>query len=258
MGMHYVRPPGQDFVVNIPRVTARDANLSYRARGVLQRLLSNAEGFSMTAEDLAREGREGRDAIRAALRELKNAGYIVQHATTNAAGQFTGTDAYVYSTPQAGVRHREPENPLAGNPPAGLPTLKSSKSSKQRDRSSSTRERVPAPPQAAHAAAAFKSTKQHKAPGTYHGVRIHAGTDDVQRVDACIQKRGVEWVEAFAADRLPLPSEVEQAIAADARRAQRRDYAAMRAGDRPNHVNHEADAAAFAATLAGLEQEKNQ
>jgi hypothetical protein len=62
----------------------------------------------------------------------------------------------------------------------------------------------------------------------------------------------VEWVENFAGDRLPLPSEVEQAIAADARRAQRRERASAHVA---TTTNHEADAAAFAATVADLTKE---
>ena len=44
-----------------------------RARGVLVRLLSNADGFQITAADLARERR---GAILTALRQLRDAGYL--------------------------------------------------------------------------------------------------------------------------------------------------------------------------------------
>ena len=129
MATRYIRAPRlNQHVLITPVSTVRDARLSYRARGVLARLLSNADGFYMTAEDLATEGREGRDAIRAALRELRAAGYLLDRHISNAQGQFNGTDVYVYDTPCNEASHnREPENPLAGSPPAGVPPLKSSK-----------------------------------------------------------------------------------------------------------------------------------
>ncbi|MBD8872479.1 hypothetical protein [Rhodanobacter sp. DHB23] len=90
----------------------------------------------MTAEDLARgAGREGRDAIRTALRELQDAGYIVRRSQRTSSGTFGGQILYVFDTPQAS-KHREPENPLAGKPPAEKPPAekpvrKSSKSTTQ-------------------------------------------------------------------------------------------------------------------------------
>jgi len=53
----------------------RDQSLSHRALGVLLRVVS--EGRVMNAEELSSIGKEGRDAMRAALRELIDAGYIL-------------------------------------------------------------------------------------------------------------------------------------------------------------------------------------
>ena len=83
----------------IPRTTLRDKRLSYRARGVLARLLSNVDGYSMTAADLAREGKEGRDAILTALRELRRLGYILMFKVRDEHGCYY-TKNYVYETPQ--------------------------------------------------------------------------------------------------------------------------------------------------------------
>ncbi|HEU0198328.1 MAG TPA: hypothetical protein VFQ88_14100 [Nevskiaceae bacterium] len=55
----------------------RDTRISYRALGILMRLLSNAPGFSMDSNALAAaRGKEGRDAVRTGLRELRQSGYI--------------------------------------------------------------------------------------------------------------------------------------------------------------------------------------
>ena len=118
----YIRARSGVHVLITPSSTVRDDRISYRAAGVLSRLLDNAEGFGMTAEDLARGGgREGRDAVRTALRELQSVGYIVRSANRKADGTFGGQTMYVYDTPRQDHSSREPENPRAGNPCAGNP-----------------------------------------------------------------------------------------------------------------------------------------
>jgi len=73
--------------------------------------LSNSVGYKMTANDLAREGREelkrkgieaireGRDAIRTALGELEDAGYIVVEKGQDERGRWY-TKVMVYDEPQ--------------------------------------------------------------------------------------------------------------------------------------------------------------
>jgi len=84
----------------ILRTTIRDSNLSYRARGVLMRLLSNVDGYRMSSIDLAREGKEGRDSIRTALNELKGAGYIVRVIVKNSLCKVVDNYLVVYDEPQ--------------------------------------------------------------------------------------------------------------------------------------------------------------
>lgn len=91
------RPPRGYFEVQ--NTTARDPRLSYRARGILVRLLSNADGFGMTAADLAREGKEGRGAILTALKELRQAGYLVTTRKRVERGRWI-TESIIYDAPQ--------------------------------------------------------------------------------------------------------------------------------------------------------------
>lgn len=172
------------------------------------------------------------------------------HHIYPASGAYGAASAFLPAPPPPGA---PPGGyPLAGEPPplySGIETPGRS--------STRARKRAVPPPDAASAATSHRSGKAHQAPAVYHGCRVHAGTDDRERVDACIAKRGTEWVESFAGDRLPLPSEVEQAIAADARRAQRSDRASRCTDEHANPTDPEADAAAFAATLANLTKEPN-
>ena len=99
---------------------ARDDRLSYRGRGVLVRLLSNADGFQMTDADLAREGREGRGAILTALRELREAGYIRTTKKQDEHGRWS-TRTFVYDAPQpTGVQKPDSGFPDVGSPDVGF------------------------------------------------------------------------------------------------------------------------------------------
>ena len=53
-----------------------DANLSWRAKGLLTYLLSLSNTANWTFEDLIGKSTEGKDAARTAFKELKEKGYI--------------------------------------------------------------------------------------------------------------------------------------------------------------------------------------
>jgi hypothetical protein len=93
-----VREPGRDRWVVIDQAVVRNRNLSYRSRGVLAVLLSMPDNWSVTSEWLTAMGTEGRDAVRAALNELEDAGHMVRHKAQDAHGHWY-TRWVVYETP---------------------------------------------------------------------------------------------------------------------------------------------------------------
>lgn len=87
----------------------RDASLSYRARGVLARILSMPDNWATSAEELAATGPEGRDAIRKALRELEARGYIRRHRVRDNRGRIRIVTT-VYDTPSPETENQSPVN----------------------------------------------------------------------------------------------------------------------------------------------------
>ena len=67
-------PTDADHFTILPNRIIRDQRLSFRARGVLAYLLSMPPGWRTSSTRVARETREGRDAIRTALDELRAEG----------------------------------------------------------------------------------------------------------------------------------------------------------------------------------------
>jgi hypothetical protein len=75
----------------IPTVSLRDVRLSFRARGLLAYLLSVPPGWRTSAEKLATEAPEGRDAIRSALTELEIHQYLRRTRLQSGGGRWYTT-----------------------------------------------------------------------------------------------------------------------------------------------------------------------
>ena len=74
----------------VPNRYVKDRNLSLKAMGLLVELLSLPEE-SRTIEGVARYVKDGRDAIRTAMKELEAAGIIAREQKVSQNGMFSGT-----------------------------------------------------------------------------------------------------------------------------------------------------------------------
>lgn len=89
----------------IPNMVVEDKSLDWKSLGLLVYLLSKPDDWSVSVKQLVKAKKAGQDAIRAMLKELRDAGYVVmqKHKTGE-------VDWLVYDTPQNG------KNPNRENP----------------------------------------------------------------------------------------------------------------------------------------------
>jgi len=136
----------QEYVV-IPNALARNRGLSFTARGLLAMLLSLPPEWHVTVDLLAEDNPDSRSAIRKAMRELREAGYVEVHNEQGARGRWSKR-IEVFDTLPAERGHpalgatsgnsvSSQVAPNAGGPTFGGPTfggaaLKRSKGSKYR------------------------------------------------------------------------------------------------------------------------------
>ena len=103
-----------DHFTQIPNEWLRDTRLSFKARGVLAMIMSHREGWSLSINSIAAQNQEGKDAIRSAIQELEQAGYLFR-TQMNYEGKF-GEAVWITQDPS--------DLPLAENPTTDNPTTK--------------------------------------------------------------------------------------------------------------------------------------
>lgn len=79
----------------------RDSELSFKARGLLTYMLSMPDDWKFYVSELATHSKkEGESAIRAAIAELEEAGYMKRVRRRGEKGKFSSVDWYVYDEPK--------------------------------------------------------------------------------------------------------------------------------------------------------------
>lgn len=104
----------------------RDERLSLKSKGLLSLILSLPDDWRISIEGMTQFSADGKDAIRSAIRELTDAGYITRAQTHSEAGTFSGYDYIVHETPAASPSSGFPtmEKPTTENPTTENPTLR--------------------------------------------------------------------------------------------------------------------------------------
>ncbi|MFB7950064.1 hypothetical protein ACFC6L_34740 [Kitasatospora phosalacinea] len=84
--------------IMLPNALVQDRRLSFTARGLLADLLSRPDGWSEDAQQIADSSVQGRSAIRAALKELREAGYYLVVKVRMPDGTIR-SEAHVFDVP---------------------------------------------------------------------------------------------------------------------------------------------------------------
>lgn len=102
----------------IPNEWLRDPNISYKAKGLLAYLCSHEPEYQIKFRQIISQSQDGERSVRAAMTELKNAGYLVTRRTTDSRGYNAGLN-YTLVDP----KNPELQNPTLDNPTLENPTL---------------------------------------------------------------------------------------------------------------------------------------
>ena len=105
--------------------TAKTFGLGGKYGAVSLSLIHISEDWDYTLQGLARINRESIDAIRQAIRELEQAGYIQRSRERDEKGRLRGADYVIFELPQPVPASVSPtlENPTLENPTQENPTL---------------------------------------------------------------------------------------------------------------------------------------
>ncbi|MBR2047107.1 MAG: hypothetical protein IJ960_00775 [Oscillospiraceae bacterium] len=95
----------------------RNAVLSLKAKGLLSLMLSLPDNWDYTLAGLAHISVEGKDAIRAAIQELEQEGYVERRQTRDENGKLAGNEYIIRESPVAPLS----ENPTTDNPSTEKP-----------------------------------------------------------------------------------------------------------------------------------------
>lgn len=111
-----------DHYTQVPNSWLRDRRLSYRATGILAEIMSHKVGWNIGMRTLANRAKEGIDAIRSAVNELEEFGYLKRYQTRE--GTAFGEVIWETCDPSFPVDSPSSGFPSTGNPSSENPITK--------------------------------------------------------------------------------------------------------------------------------------
>lgn len=174
----------------IANTVLNDRRLSIAARGVLCYLLSKPDTWQVRCYELQHATNLGRDALRAVLRELEAAGYLIRQCTHGAGGRWVW-ESVVYEAPPfpAAVPAPAPENPATVAPSPAPP--------------------APAPPSPVQPLVNEYVMRTHTEDNKTESIETQHSPAPVSTVRSLIRKDG----EPGAVPATPVPTPAEAALA---------------------------------------------
>ena len=76
----------------VPNEILNNPELSLKAKGLFAYLQSKPDGWKFSVERIAKQTKEGADAVRSAIRELEEKGYLRRIPVKEKNGRFAGYD----------------------------------------------------------------------------------------------------------------------------------------------------------------------
>lgn len=186
--------------VQIDKRCLSDSRLSWRARGILAYLLSKPNDWTVSVKDIESGGKEGRDAVQAALKELASIGYATMELARSGGGKLAGKTWVIHEEPTNGFSVSRQASEGLKNRPTVFPTVgKSAPTNNDKGNNIERRESEHAPAQTEPSP--LKADAQKSSPGRPAGGapgwedRPNTNTPDKMRADlqAFYENHSEDW-----------------------------------------------------------------
>lgn len=116
MSIYRIKRDRDNPYVMVNKAWVNDPGLSAKAKGILLYLLSKPDDWSVRESDIIAHMRDGRDSVRAGLRELIALGYIVRSSIREVTGRYLSNEYDVFENPTAATLPSADGKPVAGKP----------------------------------------------------------------------------------------------------------------------------------------------
>ncbi len=98
----------------------QDTRLSWKAKGVMNYLLSLPEDWEIRLSEIEKHATDGKESLRGAINELKKFSYIISMQTKNENGKFNEVKYIIIENPESEEESHE-STPQSGLPISGKP-----------------------------------------------------------------------------------------------------------------------------------------